>query len=259
MKPKLSIVKIGGNVIEDKIALANFLNAFSKINGAKLLVHGGGKKATLLSRQMGVEPKLIDGRRITNAATLEIITMVYAGLTNKNIVAQLQANACNAIGLSGADGNTILAHKRPITTIDHGYVGDIDQINHKAISRLLNAAFVPVFCAMSHDGKGQLLNTNADTIAASLAIGMSNEFETTLYYCFEKNGVLTDVSDENSILTHINSETYQDLIQKHLISDGMLPKLKNCFHALENGVSSVCVGSISMLNNPTDPCTKISL
>ena len=259
MKQTLSIIKIGGNVIENKEELSKFLTLFTKINGPKILVHGGGKLATQLAKKLGIEAKLINGRRITDEENLEVITMTYAGLTNKNIVVQLQANNCNAIGLSGADGNTILAHKRPVTDIDYGFAGDVDTINSELISKLLTADLTPVFCAMTHDGKGQLLNTNADTIAAELAIGMSEHYETTLYYCFEKKGVLLDVENENSVVQHINSKKYQQLLKDGIIADGMLPKLENCFHALNKHVGKVCIGDSTMLSSKDELFTTITL
>jgi len=259
MKQKLSIVKIGGNVIEQKNELEKFLTLFSALDGPKILVHGGGKLATQMAAKLGIESKLIDGRRITDAQTLEVITMVYAGLTNKNIVADLQAKNCNAIGLSGADANAILAHQRPVLDIDYGFAGDIDIINAPMISTVLNANLTPVFCAMTHDGNGQLLNTNADTIASELAIGMSELFETTLYYCFEKKGVLTDVTDANSVIKHINQSRYQELLNTGVITDGMLPKLENCFHALAKNVTKVCIGQPMMLTAENELYTTITL
>ena len=255
----LSIIKIGGNVIENKAALTEFLALFANLKGLKILVHGGGKLATQLATMLGIESQMIEGRRITDAETLEVITMVYAGLTNKNIVAQLQSYNCNAIGLSGADGDTIQAHKRPVKEIDYGFAGDVDGINSAMISKLLNADLTPVFCAMTHDGNGQLLNTNADTIASELAIGMSEIYETTLYYCFEKKGVLMDVADDNSVVKHINTKKYQQLLNDEIIADGMLPKLENCFHALNRNVSKVCIGHPSMLNSENKFFTTITL
>ncbi|MBD1260487.1 acetylglutamate kinase [Maribacter polysiphoniae] len=259
MKQKLSIVKIGGNVIENQVGLEQFLLNFSKLEGLKILVHGGGKLATKLAAQLGIESQMSNGRRITDAKSLEIITMVYGGLTNKNIVAKLQALGTNALGLSGADGNTIKAHKRPIKEIDFGFVGDIDSIDSNFLDTLINTGITPVFCAISHDGKGQLLNTNADTIASEIAIGMSALFETTLYYCFEKKGVLKEVEDENSVIQHINTKTYSDLLKTKAIADGMLPKMENCFHALNNHVGKVCIGDISMLQPQTSLFTTITL
>jgi len=259
MKQKLSIVKIGGNVIENKTELTKFLRLFSDLESLKILVHGGGKLATKLAAKLGIESKMIGGRRITDAESLEVITMVYAGLTNKHIVSQLQANDCNAIGLSGADGNTIQAHKRPVGEIDYGFAGDIDGVNTKTISNLLSNSLTPVFCAMSHDGKGQLLNTNADTIASELAIGLSDIFDTTLYYCFEKKGVLMNISDENSVVEHIDSKKYNELLTDGIIADGMLPKLENCFHALHKNVKKVCLGDMHMLDKKTTLFSTLTL
>lgn len=256
---KLSIVKIGGNVIENETALVKFLTSFSLMEGPKILVHGGGKLATQLADKLGVESKMVGGRRITDSETLKIITMVYAGLTNKNIVAKLQANNCNAIGLTGADGDSIQAHKRPVKEIDYGFAGDVDGINTKTISQLLQAGLIPVFCAMTHDGEGQLLNTNADTIASEIAIGMSSDYQTNLYYCFEKKGVLMEITDENSVVEHINKESYQKLLDDGIIADGMLPKLENCFHALNQNVHKVCIGDISMLDPESNLFTTITL
>jgi acetylglutamate kinase len=259
MKQKLSVIKIGGNVIENKVELSKFLQLFAGLDGLKILVHGGGKLATQLATKLGIESKMVGGRRITDAETLEVITMVYAGLTNKNIVAQLQANDCNAIGLSGADGNVIQAHKRPVKKIDFGFVGDVDSINSTMLTKLLDTGLTPVFCAMTHDGNGQLLNTNADTIASELAIGMSELYETTLYYCFEKKGVLMDVADDDSVVEHIDLRTYQRLLKDNIIADGMLPKLENCFHALNKNVSKVCIGHPAMLYSENELFTTITL
>lgn len=259
MNQELSIIKIGGNIIENKQELKNFLTLFEDLGGHKILVHGGGKLATQLASKLGITSKIVGGRRITDAATLEVITMVYAGLTNKNIVAQLQAANCNAIGLSGADGDAIQAHKRAVTDIDYGFAGDVDGVNTPMISKLLDAGLTPVFCAMTHDGNGQLLNTNADTIASELAIGMSEIYDTTLYYCFEKKGVLRDIKDEDSVVKHIDSSTYRQMLTDGSIADGMLPKLENCFHALHKNVSKVCIGHPSMLVSGNEQFTTITL
>ena len=258
MIPRLSIVKIGGNVIENKTELSKFLSLFSEMEGFKILVHGGGKIATEIAKKMGITSKMIDGRRVTDEQSLEVITMVYAGLTNKNIVAELQSKSCNAFGLSGADGNTIQAHKRPVKDIDYGFAGDVDGINEGLLSHLLTLGLTPVFCAMTHDGKGQLLNTNADTIASELAIGLSKIYQTTLYYCFEKNGVLRDVSDDSSVISHIDTESYENLLEQGSIADGMIPKMTNCFYALNNGLTKVCIGSISMLDQNDNIYTTLT-
>ncbi|MDT7829219.1 acetylglutamate kinase [Pricia sp. S334] len=259
MKSSLSIIKIGGNVIGNESELAKFLSLFSELDGLKILVHGGGNLATQIFKRMGVASQMIGGRRVTDKAGLEVITMVYAGLANKNIVAKLQANGCNAIGMSGADGNAIQAHKRPVKDIDYGFAGDVDGVDANLLSRLLGSGLTPVFCAMTHDGKGQLLNTNADTIASELAIGLSGMYETTLYYCFEKNGVLRNIWDERSVIEHIDPEIYQELLNQGTIADGMLPKMTNCFHALKNGVAKVCIGNTIMLAQNENPYTTLTL
>lgn len=253
----LKIIKIGGNIIDDEKSLESFLQSFSKIKGKKILVHGGGKLASKLAKKMNVEVKMFAGRRITNQETLDIITMVYAGKVNKNIVAKLQALNCNSVGFSGADGNSIVSVKRPVKEIDYGFVGDVIAVNTKTLTILLNANVIPVFCAITHDANGQLLNTNADTIASELAIGFAKEYTTELYYCFEKNGVLQDVNDENSVIENINTNSYKTLIQEGVIADGMLPKLNNCFHAIAHKVSKVCIGKPAMLYNKTSKFTTI--
>ena len=253
----LKIIKIGGNIIDDDEALNTFLVEFAKLKGPKLLVHGGGKLATKLANQMGVEVKMTNGRRITDKETLDIATMVYAGKINKNIVAKLQSFNCNSIGFSGADGNTIVSVKRPVKDVDFGYVGDVETVNTNTLNVLLNNDITPIFCALTHDKKGQLFNTNADTIASELAIGFANQFKTDLYYCFEKNGVLQDINDDNSVIENINTKTYQSLIDNGIIADGMLPKLNNCFHAIKNQVNKVCIGKPEMLFSKNSIFTTI--
>ena len=258
-KEKLSIIKIGGNIIEEETSLNEFLKLFSNIKGKKILVHGGGKRATHIASKLGIKSKMIDGRRITDTETLEVITMVYGGLVNKNVVAKLQANSVNAIGLTGADINSIQSEKRPVKDIDFGFVGDVKKIAHNSINKLIKADFTPVFCAITHDGNGQLLNTNADTIASQIAIGMSSLYETTIYYCFELNGVLQDFNDKESVIKKINSETYKKLLEDGIISEGMLPKLENCFDALNNGVQNIKMGNTAMLTKENDNYTTITL
>lgn len=239
----LHIVKIGGNVIDDAAKLAAFLKDFARLSGAKLLVHGGGKVATEVSQALGITAQLVDGRRITSAGTLKVVTMVYGGLINKNIVAQLQAHRCNAIGLTGADANSVPATKRPIGTIDYGFVGDIEpaQINAALLQGLLQAGLTPVFAPLTHDGAGNLLNTNADTIAAGLAVALASFYAVRLVYCFEKKGVLQDVRDEDSVIPEISPAEYTQLKAAGTIAQGMIPKLDNALQALQNGVEAVVI------------------
>ncbi len=250
----LHIIKIGGNVIDNSENLHHFLKDFTALPGYKILVHGGGKVATQLSETLGIEAKLVDGRRITDIETLRVVTMVYGGLINKNIVAQLQRFGTNAIGLTGADGDFIRAKKRPVKTIDYGFVGDIDEnsIRSQNIAKLLEADFTPVFCAITHDGEGQLLNTNADTIASALAVALAKLYETTLIYCFEKKGVLNDINDEDSLIREIDPKRYEELKVKQIIHSGMLPKLDNAFTAIACGVKAVIIGHSDDLGKLTE-------
>ncbi|SEN91409.1 N-acetylglutamate kinase [Mucilaginibacter gossypiicola] len=250
----LYIIKIGGNVIDNSENLYHFLKDFEALEGLKILVHGGGKVATQMAEDLGIESKMVDGRRITDIETLRVVTMVYGGLINKNIVAQLQRFGNNAIGLTGADGNFIKAVKRPVKTIDYGFVGDIvkDSINPENISRLLEAGFTPVFCAITHDGEGQLLNTNADTIASALAVALSGLYDTTLIYCFEKKGVLKDINDEESLIREIDPQHYDELKVEKIIHSGMLPKLDNAFTAIACGVKAVIIGKSDDLGQLKD-------
>jgi acetylglutamate kinase len=241
MSSPLSILKLGGKVIDDRALLTKVLEAFLKKEGQKIIIHGGGKRATELSEQMGVPARMVNGRRITDAASLDIATMVYAGLLNKNIVALLQSLGCNALGLSGADGNVILAHQREVKDIDYGLVGDIDFVNADAIHRLLAADFTPVLCAITHNGQGQLLNTNADTIASRTATGMANLYEVALYLCLDKNGVLLDPQDDHSVIPKLDAADYARYQTEGVVSDGMLPKLDNAFDALQQGVKKVII------------------
>ena len=241
----LNIIKIGGNVIDDEEQLLIFLEKFAALQGKKILVHGGGKIATRLAEELGIPAQLVEGRRVTDAKMLDVVTMVYAGLTNKKIVASLQKYGCDAVGLSGADGNVIKAVKRPVREIDFGFVGDIlvDSVNTLSIKKFLEAGFTPIFSAITHNGMGQLLNTNADTIASALAITLSKTYETSLIYCFEKNGVLRDVTDENSVIEKIRADEYEELKTSGIIYEGMLPKMENAFAAIAKGVKNVYIGN----------------
>ena len=243
MKQPLYIIKIGGNVINDESLLQSFVSLVAHIEFPVLLVHGGGKLLNDLSASLQIEQKMIDGRRVTDSETLQLATMVYAGKINKQLVALLQANGRNAIGLSGADANCIKAVKRTVAEHDFGFVGDIvlEGVNSSFISQLLQNNILPVFCSITHDGKGGLLNTNADTIAATLAQAMSSYYEVELCYCFEKKGVLKNIEDGEEIFDSINYYDYQMLVKNEVISNGMLPKLNNAFRCIQNGVDKVMI------------------
>jgi len=245
---KLYIIKIGGNIIDDEQRLENFLAEFANIAGKKILVHGGGKLATRMAEELGIEQQMVDGRRITDAATLRIVTMVYAGYINKNIVARLQANNCNAMGLCGADGDIILAHKRRHPVIDYGFVGDVDSINTQLIATLLTSNLSLVFAPITHDQQGLLLNTNADTIAQELAKAMSKEYDVSLIYSFEKSGVLLNAEDDNTVIPVITAASYKQLKTQQKIFAGMIPKLDNAFQALNSGVKRVIIGRAEELS-----------
>jgi len=258
-KKMVTVIKIGGNIIDNPAELEQFLTDFSKIEGHKVLVHGGGKSATKMAQNIGLEPQMIEGRRITDAPMLDVVVMIYAGQINKNIVAQLQAKNNNAIGFSGADGNLIQSVKRNHPTIDYGFVGDVKQVNTNLLKTLLDNDIVPVFCAITHDKNGQLLNTNADTIASELAIALSEIEDVTLTYCFEKQGVLQDSEDDLSVITAINEELYLKLKEDKVIHSGMIPKLDNCFNSLSRGVQKIKIGHHKMLQNPEVLHTTITL
>lgn len=246
-KEILKVIKIGGKLIEDKRNFKHFLTDFTALQGPRILVHGGGNRATEIAAKLGYKTKMLDGRRITDANSMEVITMVYGGLISKNIVAGLQKLGTNAIGLCGADGKSIISKKRPVIEVDYGYVGDIEEVNTKFISTLLEQDIVPVFSAISYSKEGEILNTNADSIAAEIASAMSSTYETELYYCFEKKGVLADAEDDGSVIELLNKVKYQELLDEKVISDGMLPKLHNCFQALEAGVERVYLGDSQLL------------
>ncbi len=248
---KLTVVKIGGSIIDDQSKLNKFLKDFADLSGYKILVHGGGKSAGQILRRMGIEPKMSGGRRITDEETLRVVTMVYGGLLNKNIVARLQAENCLAIGMSGADANAILAEKRPVREIDYGFAGDVTQINGKIIGRLLKTELIPVFCALTHDGAGQILNTNADTIASAIGGAMSADFAVDLVYCFEKKGVLRDVRDDASLINEITKDNYERYKKNGAVSEGMIPKIDNAFESLNQGVKNVYITHFESLKNRT--------
>lgn len=260
-KEKLYVIKIGGNIVDNENLLTSFLKDFSKLIGGRMfppsgdgglkavLVHGGGKVATKIGETLGIESKYVDGRRITDAATIDLVTMVYAGLINKKVIAQLQALSCNAIGVTGADGNLIPAGKRPVKEIDYGFVGDVksEKINASSWAGLLNNGFIPVVAPITHDGNGQLLNTNADTIAQEVAKAMSSLYEVHLVYSFEKSGVLLDANDDTTVISQINPSSYQQLKAEGKIFAGMIPKLDNAFAALNSGVKKVMIGKAEQL------------
>ncbi|MDI9309264.1 MAG: acetylglutamate kinase [Limnohabitans sp.] len=235
----LYIIKIGGNIIDNNEKLDQFLDKFSELEGLKLLIHGGGKLATNLANQLEIQQEMIDGRRVTDAETIKIVTMVYAGLVNKTIVAKLQSRGCNSIGLSGMDANCLLSSKRNHPTIDFGWVGDIKSINVGFFESLFEQNIVPVVSPISHDNKGNLLNTNADTIATELAIALTEKYNVKLRYCFEKLGVLVDPEDDSSWLKSLDKSLYEELKDKQIISKGMLPKLENAFKASNSGLGDV--------------------
>jgi acetylglutamate kinase len=245
---KVDIVKIGSNIVNNPEVLDAFLEDFAKHPGLKILVHGGGSTASALSKKLDIPVQMVAGRRITDADSLDVVTMVYAGLINKSLVAKLQALNCNAFGLTGADGNTILSHKRKNAELDFGFVGDIDWVNVAGIKGLFDAGMVPVFAPITHDAKGQLLNTNADTIAAQLAMALKEYANVNLIYIFEKEGVLKDVNDDDSVIPTISASYYKELKNQGIVSDGMIPKLDNCFDALEKGVQKITIGSPAVLN-----------
>jgi acetylglutamate kinase len=246
MEP-LYVIKIGGNIIDDDASLKAFLRGFATVKGHKILVHGGGKLATQLADDLNIPQQLVDGRRITDAESLKVVTMVYAGFINKNIVAQLQALGCDAVGISGADGNAIQAHKRVHATIDYGFVGDVDAVNSSFLQSLLQDNKTVVFAPITHDGKGQLLNTNADTIAQEIAKAMSSHFDVELVYSFEKAGVLLDADDDSTLILSLNPLYYQQLKEEKKIFAGMIPKLDNAFVALQSGVKKVVIGKAENL------------
>lgn len=245
----LFVIKIGGNIVDDENKLSSFLQSFAQVKGRKVLIHGGGKVATKIGDKLGIESKYVDGRRITDVETIDVVTMVYGGLVNKKIVAQLQANGCNAIGVTGADANLIPATKRPVKEIDYGFVGDVKSslLTVDSWLLLLNGGLTPVIAPLTHDGKGQILNTNADTMAQEVAKVLSTVYKVELIYSFEKAGVLLDANDDATVIAKINSTSYQQLKDEQKIFAGMIPKLDNAFAALNSGVKKVIIGKAENL------------
>ena len=237
----LTVIKIGGNVIDNPAALRCFLTAFAHVPGDKILIHGGGKIATQVAEKLGIETKMVEGRRITDQPMLDVVTMVYGGLVNKQLVAQLQALDINAIGLTGADGGTVLAKKRPVNDIDYGMVGDIEEVDSGQIQFFLHQSLTPVFAPITYTVAGDLLNTNADTMASAIAVDMGKHYDVTLIYCFEKKGVLTNPDDDTSVIPEITPALYANYKKAGTINKGMVPKLDNAFRALENGVQRVII------------------
>jgi acetylglutamate kinase len=252
MKEPLHVFKIGGHVLDDEASLRQFVAAFAEVEGRKILVHGGGKGASELLKSLGIAPQIVQGRRITDAATLDVVTMFYAGKTNKQLVALLQAAGVPALGLSGADGNAIQASRRPVGEVDYGFVGDLTDasVNVGFFQGLLRLNLVPVCCAITHDGAGQLLNTNADTIASVVARALAERYAVTLHFCFEKDGVLADATDEQSVIPRIAPADYEQLKASGVVSAGMVPKLDNAFAALAAGVEEVVIENALKINEP---------
>ena len=248
---KLVLIKVGGKIVEEENTLRQLLKDFAAIEGHKVLVHGGGRSATKLAAELGVETKMVNGRRITDADMLRIVTMVYGGLVNKNIVAKLQALGVNALGLTGADMNLIRSEKRPVKEVDYGYVGDVKEVNAELLAGLIKQGIVPILAPLTHDKEGHLLNTNADTIAGEATKALAKYFEVTLMFCFEKKGVLMDENDDESVIPEIDREAFKKYVDEGIIQGGMIPKLENAFQAIDAGVKRVVITQASEINNGT--------
>lgn len=253
---KLTIIKVGGKIVEEEATLNKLLDDFSAIEGYKILVHGGGRSATKIASLLGIESKMVSGRRITDAETLKVVTMVYGGLVNKNIVAGLQARGVNALGLTGADMDVIRSVKRPVKEVDYGFVGDVEKVNASFLADLINKGVVPVMAPLTHDGKGNMLNTNADTIAGETAKAMASLFDVTLVYCFEKKGVLRDENDDDSVIPQITRAEFDAYVADGTIQGGMIPKLENSFSAINAGVSQVVITLASAINEDAGTIIK---
>lgn len=254
-KARLNVIKIGGNIIDNPPQLEQFLKDFASLEGYSLLVHGGGKIATEMAKELGIQSQMIDGRRVTDEASLRIVSMVYAGWINKSIVAQLQGLGNNALGLSGPDGQLVISKKRNPIPIDYGFVGDIVNVNGQALSQLINLGYHPVFAPITADTEGQLLNTNADTMAQALAIALSEFYQVNLIYCFEKQGVLLDPENEDSVIRTIDKNTFDQLKNDGIVSAGMIPKLENALKAISKGVHEVRIGHAKNLKFPSKGST----
>lgn len=249
MKEKLTVIKVGGKIVEEDATLQQLLNDFAAIDGHKVLVHGGGRSATKIASQLGIESQMVNGRRITDAETLKVVTMVYGGLVNKSIVAGLQAKGVNALGLTGADMNVIRSIKRPVGEVDYGFVGDVEKVDASLLADLIHKGVVPIMAPLTHDGNGNILNTNADTIAGETAKALSELFDVTLIYCFEKKGVLRDENDDNSVIPVITRPEFEAYVEQKVIQGGMIPKLENSFDAINAGVSQVVITLASAINS----------
>ena len=248
MKQQLTIIKVGGKIVEEEETLQQLLKDFTAIPGAKVLIHGGGRSATKIAAQLGIESQMVNGRRITDTEMLKVVTMVYGGLVNKTIVSRLQAEGINALGLTGTDMDIIRSHKRPVKDVDYGFVGDVDAVNGALLSDLIQKGIVPVIAPLTHDGKGNILNTNADTIAGETAKALAKYFDVTLFYCFEKKGVLQDADDDNSVIPYINEEAFKQYVEEGVIVGGMIPKLENAFNAIHAGVNKVVITLASAID-----------
>lgn len=247
MKEKLTVIKVGGKIVEEEETLNRLLSDFSLIPGYKVLVHGGGRSATKLAARLNIESRMVNGRRVTDAETLKVVTMVYGGLVNKDIVAGLQAKGVNAMGLTGADMDVIRSVKRPVKDVDYGFVGDVKRVNAELLGTLIRQGVVPVMAPLTHDGEGHMLNTNADTIAGETAKALAALFDVTLVFCFEKKGVLRDEHDDNSVIPVITPELFEKYVREGVIQGGMIPKLENSFSALGAGVSQVVITQASSI------------
>jgi len=248
---KLTLIKVGGKIVEEKVSLDTLLKNFSLIEGHKVLVHGGGRTATELASRLGIESNMVGGRRVTDAETLKVVTMVYAGLINKTIVAGLQALGQNAIGLTGADLNYMRSEKRPLGEVDYGFVGDVKEVQSEILASLISQDVVPVLAPLTHDKKGNLLNTNADTIAGEAAKSLSKHFDVTLVFCFEKKGVLSDENNDDSVIPEITRDSFRNLVASGVISGGMIPKLENAYEAIDAGVKEVIITRADAIFNGT--------